>query len=752
MLKLTAYADKISVVPGEDISFMVNCEAGPKYKADLVRLRCGDENPEGPGFQETVIKSSASKTYKGRKQTIHAGSFACVASAPALEGLKSFTLQAYIWPTTPAKGTQGIISYWREVPKKTGLALIITKRDGSLAVCLGDDDGKIEIINTGKPLVAREWYFVAVSYDAKTKEVKLYQEPLKSHGRTDDRAFVKKKSTLKSVGSHACPLVFGAYFDEMDKGRVVCKGHFNGKIDRPRIANRVLTRAEMMEAAQGPIPAHLMADLVGVWDFSVGITTTAIHDIGPNRLHGKIVQMPARAMTGHNWDGSEINWRHAPQHYGAIYFHDDDVIDAEWEIDFTFSVPKTLKSGLYAMRLRAGDTEDYVPFAVRPPRGKATAKAVYLMPSASYLAYANERMATDAPLAQLLTGKLSLLSAQNMYLDQHREYGASCYDVHSDGSGVCYSSRLRPVLNMRPKYSCWLGGKGSGLWQFNADTHIVDWLESTGTDYDVVSDEDLHNEGLSVIENHSVLITSTHPEYFSKEMLDALDAFKAKGGRLMYLGANGFYWRVAFHKSVPGCMEVRRNEGGIRAWEARTGEYYHSFTGEYGGLWRRNGRAPQTTAGTGFSAQGFDISSYYRQKADAKNPRAAFIMKGIKPDELIGNFGLVGDGAAGLELDRADRMLGTPPKALVLASSENHTNIYLVVCEELLINYPGLGGQENELVRADIVFYELASGGAVFSTSSIAWAGSLSHNNYKNNVARMTGNVLKRFIDPTPFK
>jgi N,N-dimethylformamidase len=388
---------------------------------------------------------------------------------------------------------------------------------------------------------------------------------------------------------------------------------------------------------------------------------------------------------------------------------------------------------------------------VRPPRGTSTAKAVYLMPSASYLAYANECMSMDAPLAQLLTGKLTLLAPQNLYLDSHREYGQSCYDSHSDGSGICYSSRLRPILNMRPKYGTWIGGVGSGLWQFNADTHIIDWLDQTGIDYDVITDEDLHYEGLSALQGHQVLITSTHPEYSTKQMLDAIEAFKNRGGRVMYLGANGFYWRIAFHGEVPGTMEVRRNEGGIRAWEARTGEYYHSFTGEYGGLWRRNGRAPQTTAGTGFTAQGFDLSSYYRQKPDAKNPRAAFIMKGIKPDELIGDFGLIGGGAAGLELDRADRLLGTPPNALVLASSENHTDIYLVVCEELLINYPGLGGQESELVRADIVFFELASGGAVFSTSSIAWAGSLSHNNYKNNVSRMTLNVLKRFVDPTPF-
>ena len=54
-------------------------------------------------------------------------------------------------------------------------------------------------------------------------------------------------------------------------------------------------------------------------------------------------------------------------------------------------------------------------------------------------------------------------------------------------------------------------------------------------------------------------------------------------------------------------------------------------------------------------------------------------------------------------------------------------------------------------MRADIVFFETPNGGAVFSTGSIAWCGSLSHNGYDNNVSRITGNVLRRFLDPTPF-
>jgi N,N-dimethylformamidase len=44
-----------------------------------------------------------------------------------------------------------------------------------------------------------------------------------------------------------------------------------------------------------------------------------------------------------------------------------------------------------------------------------------------------------------------------------------------------------------------------------------------------------------------------------------------------------------------------------------------------------------------------------------------------------------------------------------------------------------------------------SSVGAVFSTSSIAWTGALSHNQYGNNGSRFTENVLRRFLDPTPF-
>ena len=60
--------------------------------------------------------------------------------------------------------------------------------------------------------------------------------------------------------------------------------------------------------------------------------------------------------------------------------------------------------------------------------------------------------------------------------------------------------------------------------------------------------------------------------------------------------------------------------------------------------------------------------------------------------------------------------------------------------------FAGLGGTQDSGVRADMVYFSTPNGGAVFSTGSISWCGSLSHNRYENNVSRLTGNVLTRFV------
>jgi N,N-dimethylformamidase len=143
----------------------------------------------------------------------------------------------------------------------------------------------------------------------------------------------------------------------------------------------------------------------------------------------------------------------------------------------------------------------------------------------------------------------------------------------------------------------------------------------------------------------------------------------------------------------------------------------------------------------------------YHRLEGSYDPRAAFIFAGIGKDEVIGNFGLKQGGAGGVEIDRAGYSMGTPPHALILASATGFSDHYQLIFEaESVGDYSRgrrRGGSQNPLVRTDLVYFEGPDGGGVFSVGSIAWCGSLSHNNYSNNVSRIMKNVLGRFSSDT---
>jgi N,N-dimethylformamidase len=759
LASIHGYSDRISVAPGDVIRFMVSCEEVKNYRADIVRLIHGDTNPAGPGFKEELIETPVSGDYKGRFQTIHAGSHVVIADRGERLNLNgAFTLHAFIMPTTPAQGVQGLLTRWSS-EHNSGYALVI-EEGGRLGLWVGDGEGRVARIRAHEdaPMRAWTWYSVAVAYDPVAGRAILHQQPITNSvngllGRTfSNGSSILGETRVDNINpKSAAHFIIAGYATTAPAHKPIVAGHFNGKIDRPRVYARALSPGELLALAEGgPTMAQ---GLVASWDFAEGIGSHGVPgdrvvDTSGNRLQGRCVNMPTRAVTGHNWNGAEENFVHAPHQYGAIHFHDDDLESANWEPDFELTVPATMKSDVYAARLRAGDAEEYLPFFVRPPRGTVTAKIAFLAPTASYLAYANDHIAFDMSPAEAILGHPPIFYQQDLYLYAHPELGLSTYDVHSDSSGVCYSSRLRPIPNFRPKYR---HGETGSLWGFAADLDLIDWLNARGYQYDVVTDEDLHSEGLALLRGYKAVLTGTHPEYYSRTMLDALECFVAGGGRLMYLGGNGFYWVTSYHPDKPHLVEVRKGESGSRAWQARPGEYYHSTSGERGGLWRNRARLPQKLVGVGFSAQGFDACSYFRRMPDSFDPRASFVFEGIGDDELIGNFGLVGGGAAGLELDRYDLQLGTPPQALLLASSEGHSDNYQHVVEEIFFMLPGLSGSQDWGVRADMVLFSTSRGGAVFSTGSISWCGSLSHNGYENNVSRLTGNVLERFTGDDPI-
>ena len=725
LLRLVGYTDRFSVQPGERIRFMVSSDQ-PRYRMDIVRLIHGDSNPKGPGFKEEVVKASINGVYPGRKQELNTGSYVKIPNHRLLQQIGSFTLQAWILPTTPLKGQQGILTKWL-VGDNSGYGLFL-EENGALGARIGNDS-----FHTGKPLSASRWYFVAATYDAPSGEITLYQKPMVTWPM--DEGVVVKISTKRHINEpNELALLIAAYWLRKDVEHGATGGHFNGKIDSPKLFSRALTPDEIDSLQHECVPENVEALLVAAWDFSKDPSSKKATDISLNALHGSVVNMPARAMTGHNWKNIETNFAQAPDEYGAIHFHDDDLEDAEWEVAFEFQLPPDLRSAIYAARLRNKDGETYIPFFVRPVKGTVTSRIAFLAPTFTYLAYANFR--TNIP---------SLLSV---------------YDHHSDDSGVCYASYLRPLLDLNPKYCSQFTTDGLPYPRhFCSDLYLIDWMEAKGYQYDVITDEDLHLEGSSILAQYKVVITGSHPEYYTYQMLDGMRDYLRNGGRLMYLGGNGFYWVTSMRVEPPQLIEVRKWSG-TESWEAAAGEYYLSTTGEMGGLWRRRGRAPQKLVGIGLVALGWSNQrcapgQAYQRQPDSFNPRAAFIFEGVGPTEMIGNFESLGlrSGTAGDEIDRFERALGTPDHALLLATATfddpKFNDTFLHVLEELYASPPSTTAHLK--VSSDLVYFECPNGGAVFSAGSIAWFGSLSYNGYDNNVSRISENVLKRFVSEEPL-
>ena len=82
--------------------------------------------------------------------------------------------------------------------------------------------------------------------------------------------------------------------------------------------------------------------------------------------------------------------------------------------------------------------------------------------------------------------------------------------------------------------------------QFAAgEWRVLAWLEREGFTYDVIGCEDL-DEDPGVLAGHTVLILSTHSEYWSKPMYSAVSAFNASGGSVLNLSGNSIFRQAEF--------------------------------------------------------------------------------------------------------------------------------------------------------------------------------------------------------------
>ncbi len=232
-----------------------------------------------------------------------------------------------------------------------------------------------------------------------------------------------------------------------------------------------------------------------------------------------------------------------------------------------------------------------------------------------------------------------------------------------------------------------------------AELHLHRWLENNGYNFDVVADSDLHDDE-NLLDNYKVVILNVHPEYWTLKMYNQLHYYLEGGGKLMYLGGNGVYWRVAL---LHDRIEVRKVGSN------------HTYADGLGGKFRTLGMPESRHLGVQYTNVGINTyAPYLVYNAD----HWIFEGTGVANGDLIGELSLNNGKASGGETDKMTK--NSPNNTVVLGIGTN----------------PDFGG-------AHMVYYDTPNGSKVFSVGSISYTGSLSVDPI---IHQITKNVLDNFL------
>ncbi|GMA80029.1 hypothetical protein GCM10025880_64460 [Methylorubrum aminovorans] len=272
-ISIRGYCDRPSVATGETIRFYVSADKSEgSYDAELVRLIHGDSNPAGPGYKEEPVKSALEGRYPARFQRTQFGSFVEVPdSEGALQPSGAFSVHTFLWPTTPGRGRQGIISRWDD-ERQCGWCLTIEK--GRLVFTVGDGSGATSQVVSDRALFQEVWYSVTAVFDPVEKVIILHQKSVVN--RTNSRfglVVPLDSDTVVSAAADVTPsdsgtslLIAGLGEAAARNGRTWCIANFNGKIDAPKMYGRALRDDDAQRLSQGKV-FEPMARLAH-WDFA----------------------------------------------------------------------------------------------------------------------------------------------------------------------------------------------------------------------------------------------------------------------------------------------------------------------------------------------------------------------------------------------------------------------------------------------------------------------------------------------------
>lgn len=233
-------------------------------------------------------------------------------------------------------------------------------------------------------------------------------------------------------------------------------------------------------------------------------------------------------------------------------------------------------SGLYFLRLSSNDGRvGYAPFVLRPSALGSTARVAVVLATNTWQAY--------------------------NFRDENGDGWGDSWYVSEKTRSV---DLTRPFLDFGVPYRF-------GDW----DLTFVAWLASTAKRVEFLSDGDLETasaEGLA--RAYDLIVFPGHEEYTTQHAYDLISAYRERGGNLMFLSANNFFWKVTRSSRLLTRVNLWRSLG--RPEAALVGVQY---VGSNHGAIQRPYVVADAPAWTGLTP-GATLGSQYGIEIDARAP------------------------------------------------------------------------------------------------------------------------------------
>jgi hypothetical protein len=202
------------------------------------------------------------------------------------------------------------------------------------------------------------------------------------------------------------------------------------------------------------------------------------------------------------------------------------LIECQWAVAYTLTVPTTWTTGVYLVKLRRSDSglEQYMTFVVRDDSG---------------------------PADIVLSEDVTTWQAYNFWGGAgNNNIGYNLYGKFNDVTFANLSSTRASAVSFDRPYL--VQGETDGAGSFMSwDYPMVRWLEAQGYNVTYATDVDLETNA-NLMNGRKALINTGHDEYYSANMRSHVQGFINAGVNMGFFSANNIYWQIRWANSPSG--------------------------------------------------------------------------------------------------------------------------------------------------------------------------------------------------------